>query len=317
MPIFSFIAKLGLDVTDFQSGIKRAESSATGMAGKVRGSINDANKALMSGLAGFFTASAAKSYFHDLSAMVGEIKDMSELLGISTDEVQRLQKATAEAGQGFGSVVTAFQKIEQMRAQALTGDTRSQGIFQILGIDPGKGSSLEVFKAAISASAGGVQQNAAAFELLGKKVGGLKLIVEELDRLGPIKLIDEAQLEAIDSAAKKMEEASRQFKIAGAPAATTFLQGATGLLNMFNPENRARQEEINQMVARGEIGFRKELELSAMSLLGIKDDEGRKYTPLEMPNRTASRGPETTEQLLLRIARANEQTAQILDQNTK
>ena len=314
MAIFSFIARLGLDVADFQSGIKRAESSATGMAGRVKGALGDANKSLMSGLAGFFTASAAKSYFADLTNMVGEIKDMSELLGISTDEVQRLQKATAEAGQGFGGIVTAFQKIEQMRAQALTGDTRSKGIFQILGIDPGKGSSLEVFKAAISASAGGVQQNAAAFELLGKKVGGLKLIVEELDRLGPIKLIEEGQIQAIDDATKRMDEAKRQFKIAAAPTAELVLQSLTGWANMFNPENRARQEEINRMVWDGKIGFGKEIELGAMSLLGMSGDEGKRYSALPLPERKQS--VETAEALLMRIARANEETMQILRETT-
>lgn len=306
--IFSFMAKLGLDVADFQAGIKRAESSATGMAQRLKGSIGNANKDLMANVAGFFTASAAKSYFSDLKGLVDEIKDMSELLGVSTDEVQRLQKAAGEAGQSFGSVVNAFQRIESMRAQALTGDQKASGIFQLLGIDPGKGSSLDVFKAAISASAGGVQQNAAAFELLGKKVGGLRLVVEELQRLGPIKLIDEAQLDAIDTAIKKQEEALRQLKIAGAPIASTFAQGATGLLNMFNPNV--------ETVSAADVGLLKAIETNASRFLGMQDDEGRKYSALPLPERRQTVPQEDPTAILMRIAQANERTAQILADQT-
>ena len=305
MAIFSFLAKLGLDTTDFQAGVKRAQSSATGLGKGIADSLKRENDSIKGALAGMFTVSAARSYFGDLKNIVDEIKDMSELLGVSTDEVQRLQKASAEAGQNFGSVVTAFQRIEQMRAQAMTGDKRASGIFGLLGIDPSKGTGIDILKAAIDASSRGAQENAAAFELVGKKVTGLKLIVEELQRLGPIKLIDESQLDAIDSAIKRQEEAMRQLKIAGAPFMATLAQGATGVLNMFSAQNRARQEEIGGMYSRGEIDFRKKLELESMSLLGMQSDEGRKYSALPLPDRTRP-SAEDPNALLLSIAKANE-----------
>lgn len=305
MAIFSFLAKLGLDTTDFQAGVKRAQSSATGLGKGIADSLKRENDSIKGALAGMFTVSAARSYFGDLKNIVDEIKDMSELLGVSTDEVQRLQKASAEAGQNFGSVVTAFQRIEQMRAQAMTGDKRASGIFGLLGIDPSKGTGIDILKAAIDASSRGAQENAAAFELVGKKVTGLKLIMEELQRLGPIKLIDESQLDAIDSAIKKQEEAMRQLKIAGAPFMATLAQGATGVLNMFSAQNRARQNEIAAMAASGDISFRKRLELEAMSLLGMQSDEGRRYAALPLPDR-ARPAAEDPNAILLRIAKANE-----------
>lgn len=317
MAIFSFLAKLGLDTTDFQAGIKRAQSSASGLGKGISDSLKRENDSIKGALAGMFTVSAAKSYFGDLKNIVDEIKDMSELLGVSTDEVQRLQKASAEAGQNFGSVVTAFQRIEQMRAQAMTGDKRAVGIFGLLGIDPTKGTGIDILKAAIDASSRGAQENAAAFELVGKKVTGLKLIVEELQRLGPIKLIEQDQLDAIDSAIKKQEEAVRQLKIAGAPLMATLAQGATAYLNIFSAENRARQNEIAGMYSRGEIDFRKKLELESMSLLGMQSDEGRKYSALPLPSRPTNQSAEDPAALLLRIARANEETAQVLSNNVR
>ena len=315
MAIFTFLAKLGLDTTDFQTGIKRAQSSASGLGKGISESLKRENDSIKGALAGMFTVSAAKSYFGDLKNIVDEIKDMSELLGVSTDEVQRLQKASAEAGQNFGSLVTAFQRIEQMRAQAMTGDKRAVGIFALLGIDPSKGSGIEILKAAIDASSRGAQENAAAFELVGKKVTGLKLTMEELQRLGPIKLIDQEQLDAIDSAIKKQEEAIRQMKIAGAPLMATLAQGATGVLNMFNSQNRERQNEIGGMYSRGEIDFRKRLELESMSLLGMQSEEGRKYSALPLPGNRANPMPQDQNALILEAARANIKTFEILAKN--
>jgi len=315
MAIFTFLAKLGLDTTDFQTGIKRAQSSASGLGKGISESLKRENDSIKGALAGMFTVSAAKSYFGDLKNIVDEIKDMSELLGVSTDEVQRLQKASAETGQNFGSVVTAFQRIEQMRAQAMTGDKRAVGIFALLGIDPSKGSGIEILKAAIDASSRGAQENAAAFELVGKKVTGLKLTMEELQRLGPIKLIDQEQLDAIDSAIKKQEEAIRQMKIAGAPLMATLAQGATGVLNMFNSQNRERQNEIGGMYSRGEIDFRKRLELESMSLLGMQSEEGRKYSALPLPGNRANPMPQDQNALILEAARANIKTFEILAKN--
>lgn len=316
MAIFTFLAKLGLDTTDFQAGVKRAQSSATGLGKGIADGLKRENDSIKGALAGMFTVSAAKSYFGDLKNIVDEIKDMSELLGVSTDEVQRLQKASAEAGQNFGSVVTAFQRIEQMRAQAMTGDKRAVGIFGLLGIDPSKGSGIDILKSAIDASSRGAQENAAAFELVGKKVTGLKLTMEELQRLGPIKLIDQEQLDAIDSAIKKQEEAIRQMKIAGAPLMATLAQGATGVLNMFSSQNRARQDEIGGMYSRGEIDFRKRLELESMSLLGMQSDEGRKYSALPLPDRTKP-ATEDLAALLLRTAKAAEGTYDVLYGNVQ
>jgi len=315
MAIFTFLAKLGLDTTDFQTGIKRAQSSASGLGKGISESLKRENDSIKGALAGMFTVSAAKSKLGDLKNIVDEIKDMSELLGVSTDEVQRLQKASAETGQNFGSVVTAFQRIEQMRAQAMTGDKRAVGIFALLGIDPSKGSGIEILKAAIDASSRGAQENAAAFELVGKKVTGLKLTMEELQRLGPIKLIDQEQLDAIDSAIKKQEEAIRQMKIAGAPLMATLAQGATGVLNMFNSQNRERQNEIGGMYSRGEIDFRKRLELESMSLLGMQSEEGRKYSALPLPGNRANPMPQDQNALILEAARANIKTFEILAKN--
>ena len=308
MAIFSFLAKLGLDTTDFQTGIKRAQSSASGLGKGISESLKRENDSIKGALAGMFTVSAAKSYFGELKNIVGEIKDMSELLEISTDEVQRLQKAAETSGQSFKVVVSAFQRIEQMKAQALTGDERANRIFGMLGINP-ETSSMDIMQKAVKSSGGSAKESAAAFELLGRKVGNLRLVVDELNQMSDVKIINEGDIQMIDDNVKKFEAAFREFMIAGAPIATALIQGLTGLLNLF----RTNIKTVSAM----DVGFTKAIEMNAASFLGLKDEEGRKYSALPLPENRNKPATEDPTALLLRIARANEETAQVLSNNVR
>jgi hypothetical protein len=306
MAIFSFLAKLGLDTTDFQTGIKRAQSSASGLGKGISESLKRENDSIKGALAGMFTVSAAKSYFGELKNIVGEIKDMSELLEISTDEVQRLQKAAETSGQSFKVVVSAFQRIEQMKAQALTGDERANRIFGMLGINP-ETSSMDIMQKAVKSSGGSAKESAAAFELLGRKVGNLRLVVDELNQMSDVKIINEGDIQMIDDNVKKFEAAFREFMIAGAPIATALIQGLTGLLNLFRTDIKT--------ASAMDVGFTKAIEMNAASFLGLKDEEGRKYSALPLPENRNKPAPQDQSALILEAARANIKTCEILTRN--
>jgi len=312
MAIFTLLARLGLDTTEFSAGIKRAQAGAAGLGKSLKGHIGGELKGVGASIAGIFTVGAVRGLMGELANMADEIRDVAELLGVSTDEVQRLQKAANDAGQSFGSIVTAFQRIEGLRAKAMTGDAKALSLFSILGIDPSKGSGIDVMRQAVEASKSGVYQNAAAFELLGKKVTGLKLVIDELRNQGPIKLISEDELKRIDDANKKLIEAKRQLVAASAPVATTLMQGATGMLNMFNPNV--------QTVSAADVGFAKAIEMNAAAFLGMQDEEGRKYSALPLPERSgrgASTNPDQAVELLREIARSNERTMEAITQNVQ
>jgi hypothetical protein len=233
--IFQLLARLGLDTTDFQLGAKKAESVASSLGKSLNRKLGGEFNALGASLAGMFTLTAARSFFTQMTGIAGEIKDMADLLEISTDEVQKLQKAAADAGQPFNAIVSAFQRIEQTKAKALTGDARASGIFKILGIDPSQTSTLNILTAAINTAGGSAEKNAASFELLGKKVSGLKLAMDELSRQGQINLIDSADLDEIDAAGKRLEEAIREMQAAAAPFATATVRMLTAGINLLNP----------------------------------------------------------------------------------
>lgn len=313
MAIFTFLAKLGLDTTDFQAGVKRAQSSATGLGKGIADGLKRENDNIKGALAGMFTVSAARSYFGDLKNIVGEIKDMSELLGVSTDEVQRLQRAAEGSGQSFKIVVSALQKIEQMRAEALTGDERSTRIFGMLGINP-ESSPMDIMQKAVKASGGTAQESAAAFELLGRRVGNIKLVIDELANVADARIIPESDIQAMDDNVKKFEAAWNEFVIVGAPIATALVRGLTALLKFWNPDSITAFAGIGKKAKTDGLSIGQTLEAASSYLLGTPSEEGKKYAPLEMK---AGKPQPTQDQnaLILEAARANIKTFEILSRN--
>jgi len=80
MAIFSLIAKLGLDGSAYESGLKRASS----VTDKFRSSVGMQLGAALS-------VAAIGSFVSKVVETVDAIGDLSEQLNISTDDVQRLQ----------------------------------------------------------------------------------------------------------------------------------------------------------------------------------------------------------------------------------
>lgn len=178
--------------------------------------VGNIGKELTSRLAGAFAAGALVSAVQDFGrsvlGAVDDVKDLSDQLGLSVEEVQRLQKAANDAGTKFGTVNTALQKIEAMRSQAMSGDGKAMGIFEMLGIDPSKGTSVDVLRQAVEASANGAERQAALLDLVGRKAGILKLVVQELKSQGPIILMTPEQIANIDQVNARWEETVRQAK---------------------------------------------------------------------------------------------------------
>jgi len=311
MAIFTLLARLGLDTTEFSAGIKRAQSGAAGLGKSLKGHIGGQLSGIGASIAGAFTVGAVTGFVGELVHMADEIRDVAELLGVSTDEVQRLQKAANDAGQSFGSIVTAFQRIEGMRAKALTGDSKALSLFSILGIDPSKGSGIEVMRQAVEASKSGVYQNAAAFELLGKKVTGLKLVMDELRTQGPIKLISDDDLRKLDEANKKLEEAKRQMMASSAPVATAGMRYISGFLDSMSEGFSNPDDSFGAFPPVA--AYR-----GAMKAADLEIKDGERFGALPLPSgRSAATTTEDPTALLRRIAVANEKTMEAITQNVQ
>ena len=271
---------MGIKFTADASGVQRA---VAGMAKQTEKQFKGIGDELTKRIAGAFAAgavvSAVGNFISSVRQSVDEIKDLSDQLEISTDDVQRLQKAANDTGVKFGVITTALQKIEAKKAEALSGDPKAAGLFAAIGANPGD-SALSILQRAAEESSKSTEKNAAAFELLGKKAVILRNVMVELQRQGPIKLISEDQIQKIDEVNAGLEEAARYAKAASTPIMEGGLRTAGAFLTMFNPE---RMMDINKRAfARKDLGFLGRLGLEAMALLGMQDEEGKKYDALDL-----------------------------------
>lgn len=209
--MLSQVIRLTADATAFQRGVAHS-------AKHTQQAFKAVTDELSRKLTGMFTAGAllggAMSLFHTIRDTADEIKDLADQLELSTDEVQKLQVAADKVGVRFNVVAAAVRTIEDLRAAAATGDKRAVGIFGALGIDPSKGTSLDILTKAVEASetAGrGSKEQAALFDLVGKKANILRNIVFELNKLGGIKIIDQDALDAVDEANNQLKDLKREL----------------------------------------------------------------------------------------------------------
>jgi hypothetical protein len=223
------MVSLGMNTVGFEQGAKRAQSTFDGLSRSIRKGISAEMAVLGRAVAGVFTVQAVSRFSAHLKDTVGEIKDMAELLGISTDEVQRLQKATANTGNQMRTLVSSIERIESLRASAATGDKKAIGTFGILGIDPSKGNPLDILRQVVDASSKGSLQAAAAYNIVGNKALKIKQVMGELQQLGPMKLIEKEQIDQIDAVFKRLDEAKRRFTVSSAPVATAVIEGAANI----------------------------------------------------------------------------------------
>ena len=214
--MLSQIIKIGADAT----GAQRVIAGTAAHTGKLFKGVSDEVTKRWGNL---FTGAAIIGGVQRMAGAVvdtvDEIKDLADLLDLSTDEVQKLQVASERAAVKINTVGAALRSIEDLRASAETGDKRASGIFAALGIDPTKGSSLDILQAAMAAANGDAQKQVALFDLVGKKAGQLRNVMNEMERLGPIRIIDQESLDAIDKANNAFKDLNREITAAAATPA--------------------------------------------------------------------------------------------------
>lgn len=211
--MLSMLMRIGADATG-------AQRVVAGVAKKTEATFKGVSDEITKRWGNLFTGAAIVGGIQRMAGAVvdtvDEIKDLADLLDLSTDEVQKLQVASERAAVKINTVGMALRNIEDLRASAETGDKRASGIFAALGIDPTKGSSLDILQAAMAAANGDAQKQVALFDLVGKKAGQLRNVVAELQRLGPIRIIDQESLDAIDQANNAFKDLKRELTAAAA-----------------------------------------------------------------------------------------------------
>lgn len=187
MSLFRLIMKLGVDSTELDTGLKKAESGIESWSKRIGGY-----------LAGAFTAAAVSQLINDVKRLAGEIKDVAEQYDLTYEQVQRLQRLSANSGVGLEKYLTALGKIKKAQADFSAGDPTAKTLFEKLGVDPKLGS-FDILQ-----QLGFSQDKAAVFEVLGVKSASMFNSLKQINDLGPILLITDDQVERLDKAEKSM-----------------------------------------------------------------------------------------------------------------
>ena len=128
MAFLSIMARLGMDATGFQAGIKQAESASSGLSKSL-------NSKLKGAIAGAFGTAAIAGMTAKLIEQVKAIKLTSDRLGISTTSLQQFEKAATLTGSSLDEVTGFIEKMNSARDEALAGNEQMIKSFERLGVN--------------------------------------------------------------------------------------------------------------------------------------------------------------------------------------
>lgn len=123
MAFLSLIAKLGLDGSGFQRGLQQAEKGA-GNLSKTLGKA--------------FGATAIAAVIATLSKktldLAGDLADMSDRTGVSTDQLQQFKYAAEQGGSSLKTFGEFLERLNENRINALRGNQEMIDSFAALGV---------------------------------------------------------------------------------------------------------------------------------------------------------------------------------------
>lgn len=220
MGILSMLVKLGIDSTQFEMGIKRAQS-----VGEKFG--NSFKNAVSSRLAGALSVAAITGFAHSVAEAADRVGELAEQLNISTDDVQKFQMAAKLYGVKFEAVASAILRINDARTSALSGNANQLAAFEKLGISAqnlsdrtlGSEQVLVSLGEKLNANRNNADMMAAAADLLGLKLTKAAMAAGTLKDLGPIDLFKAEDIKNIEKFNDQMDLLIKKTQVSSIAAA--------------------------------------------------------------------------------------------------
>lgn len=234
MALLSLIGRLGLDTSSFEGGLKKAESSALGFAASLKTKVGGA-------LAAAFSVAYLEELVSKIQEHAKDVKDLSEQYSLTTDEVQRLEKATGRLGLRFDSIAGAIGRIQKARAIAMAGGESGEGAvetFRQMGVKREDVLNPTVSVVDIMRQMGGADASSAKaqFDLLGKSAITVRNVMVELSQLGPVRIMSREDIEAIDKAEKNLKKLAGERNAILAPLVGMHAKGSVKVSEALNKQ---------------------------------------------------------------------------------
>ena len=135
--MFSLLVRLGLDGSQFESGMKRAQSSGGAFAKTFKNEVGGT-------LATMFAVDKVAEYGKAAIDLAGKLTDLSAKLGVSAEFLQEMSYAAELSGASLDDVSGAMEKLAIARSKALSGDAGMVEAFQKLGVSASDLKSMRV-----------------------------------------------------------------------------------------------------------------------------------------------------------------------------
>lgn len=167
MAIARILAKLGLDVSEWQVGLKRAGQQADTFAKSNLMQVKSA-------IAGAFTVGSIVYFANKVSKAADDTLTLAKATGATTDTLQSLTAAAKATGATQEQMTQAIHKLRDAQGEVSRGNEKMAKSFELLGISAKevKGMSIDALfervSMALNDGKGGVGEYSAAIDVLGK-----------------------------------------------------------------------------------------------------------------------------------------------------
>ena len=225
MGILSMLVKLGIDSTQFEMGIKRAQGLGEKFGTSFKGAV-------ASKLGAALSVAAVAAFTKNVIESADKIQDLSEQLNLTTDEVQRLQILAGETGVTFDKFGSVLAKFEQIRLKATSGDQDALKTLQALGFTTEQlyDIQLTTIDGAVKAaeahknSGKSAETTAAMIEIYGLKLKTAASALADYNTTSKRTLISSSDIDVLAKANTLLGE---QLRIIGAIASPVIAAGIT------------------------------------------------------------------------------------------
>ena len=237
MAFLSIMARFGMDATGFKAGIKQVESASKGLS-------RDLNANLKGAIAGAFGTAAIVAAGKATMDYAGQIADLSERLGVSTDALQEMDFAARLTGTNLETFTGFLEKLSVSREEALQGNDELRDSFARLGVslEDLRTKRLEDLTRQIGRAiqGGDVQQLMPALKGVGGRGAGalaptFRMGLEEAGQQARAAnaIISAEDIAALDEAGDKFTALARTMTGLLAPAIVSVIDGMTGIKDAF------------------------------------------------------------------------------------
>jgi hypothetical protein len=212
------LVKLGIDSTQFEMGIKRAQGLGERFGTTFKGAV-------ASKLGAALSVAAIAAFTKNVIESADKIQDLSEQLNLTTDQIQRLQILAGETGVTFDKFGSVLAKFEQIRLKATSGDQDALRTLQSLGFTTEQlyDIQLTTIDGAVKAaeahknSGKSAETTAAMIEIYGLKLKTAASALADYNTTSQRTLISSSDIDVLAKANTLLDEQLRIVKALASP----------------------------------------------------------------------------------------------------